>query len=160
MGRPKASRSAQKTLKMTPRADFAVQVFAPLSGQSGNAYISAAIEERIAAHAKKFGIDFARLWHPDATIRELRLFLLSDEYPFTEEQLERRAFIIAHMPFFYERDGDGAAVNERRARELYPRLDEWRTVEGDHWEAGRRMAAHLKQRGLTAPEWPPEENER
>jgi hypothetical protein len=131
-------------------------VFAPMQGQSGNAFISACIEALIPATAKKHDIDFAKLWHHDANIRELRLFLLSDEYPFPEPLLAKRQFVIAHMPFFYDRKGDEAVVNERRAQELYPRLAEWQAVQGDHWEAGRRMAAQLKKRAIAAPEWPPE----
>jgi hypothetical protein len=158
MGRPKGTRAAQKTLRLTPRAKFAVDVFAPLLAQSGNAYISTCVEAHTPLMSKQFGIDFAQLWHADPSVRELRKFALSDDYPFDSDEMLRRKFVRLHLAFFYSEAEDRTLeVNERAAVELYPRIDEWRAVAGDHWAPGRAMAAHLKERGLRAPEWPPKD---
>jgi hypothetical protein len=156
MGRPKTNRSAQKTLRLTERAQFAVKLFSPLAHQSGNAFISAAIETQIPSQAKKYEIDFAKLWHADESVRELRWYLLDDEYPFPEDHAQKRSFVLLHREFFYDELGGELVVNERRAKELHPSLDEWRAVEGDHWAPGRAMAERLRSRGLKAPVWPPE----
>lgn len=154
MPRPGTTRTKHKTLRLTERAQFAVSVFAPAQGQSGNAFISEATEGYIKVQSKKHGIDFDALWHTDECVRELRLFLLGTALD--EAMSARRRFVMLHRAFFYTANGDVLTVNEHAAHELHPLLDKWSSTPGDHWAPGRAMAEHLKTRGLPQPVWPPE----
>ena len=157
MGRSKQNKSQHKTLRLTEQAKFAVTFWAQHEGQSGNAFVEAAIKHYAKHMAKETGTPWAGLWHIQQSVRELRLFQLTDDqFPFDDEQAARRDFVLRHADFFYIEQADGTlTVNEDNAPELYPKLDEFRSVEGDHWAAGNAMAKHLKARGITPPVWPP-----
>lgn len=157
MARKKVNKSEHKTVRLTGQANFSVTFFAQLDGQSGNAFLEAAVQHYARHLAEKRKLPIGKIWHVHDGVRELRWFALSDDvYPFDDEQQKRRDFVMRHLDFFYEVIDDVTLiVREDNARELWPRIAEFEAVKGNHWAPGVAMAKHLDARGLPAPSWPP-----
>ena len=154
MGRKKIGKSQNKTLRLREQQKFAVNFWSQKLAQSGNAVIGQAVETWADDMSKKHRVNWRKVWHDEESVRELRKFLLTDDdFPFDDTQTALRRFVFLHREFFYT--GETAEVNERNAIELYPMIDKWRAVAGDHWAPGRAMNVHLKKRGLPEVVWPP-----
>jgi hypothetical protein len=100
---------------------------------------------------------------PDQLMGVRTLKLLNDErYPTTFDEDELRAFVSAHIEFFYIGQGTTDAPRRPFVDILWPLMDEflsiWRqTRSTDYWAAGEAMAESLRKAKVAAPVWPRKE---
>jgi hypothetical protein len=158
-----APKTAQKTVRLTQRTLFAIEAGAQLDEKSaGDAdFIAAAVvpfSERL--FRKKTGRAFDSFFHVNPGVRWCRVYAMRG-LPLDDTHEMRRAFVLKHRAFFFERgEGGKVTVNVANVEALVPEkieeLDAWRALSAkNYWDAGRAMAARLRDRGLTPPTWPP-----
>lgn len=141
------------TLRIDPRFRFALE----LLGRKTGATMTSLIERSIVQQATVLrigGLDWSELWHPEESVRSLRVAAIPDLMP-THEEERRASFCRLWHPFFYRSLKD-EEIHEPRLVCLWPSIEELLshfedTRSKDFFSVGRKMRAMLQKAGLDAP---------
>jgi hypothetical protein len=151
-------KTRHKTLRISAFTAFVVEVCASLEEKSETGVIESAIEEHAAAVSKRHGLKLRDLFHIHPGVAKLNLYLLR-EFPFADDDEERRNFVMEHRPFFYREEKGALSPHVPFVETLWHKktgIDAFTALGGkSHWDAGRAMADALRKRGLEPPAWPP-----
>lgn len=152
-------KSGQKSLRISARTQFGIEVCALIEKKSETAVIETAVEAHCRTVAKGAGVNLAELFHSNEGVRKLNLFLLKG-FPLDDDDEGRRGFVFEHRAFFFRKSDSSSVVvvNVPNVETLWPHIDEYRAAGVKrYWAAGEAMAKALKERGIAAPDWPPKE---
>ena len=151
-------KSGQKSLRISARTQFGIEVCALIEKKSETAVIETAVEAHCRTVAKGAGINLSELFHSHEGVRKLNLYLLKS-FPLDDDDEGRRGFVFEHRMFFFRKgEGGAAVVNVPNVETLWSRVDEYRAAGvKNYWASGEAMAKALRERGIAPPEWPPKE---
>ncbi len=171
-GRPKKDdsladtrKSASKTIRMRKRVHFTMELWSGFLSNDETAFIGLACEHYADALAEANGIQWRNIWHPHEGVRWLRIYAQIEDYPYTDDHEQRRAFVMLHRQFFYLGGEGQLAVNVPFVMALcgempddatrWHKLDAFSRQRASALAPGLAMAEELKARELTPPQWPP-----
>ena len=150
-------KSGQKSLRISARTKFAIEVCALVEKKSETALIESAVEGYCRTVAKAAGIKLGELFHAHEGVRMLNLYLIQD-FPLDDDNEARRGFVREHRAFFYREVKGDVQPNVPNIETLWPRIDEYRALGTKrYWASGEAMVKALEARELDAPTWPPKE---
>lgn len=151
------TRSKAISARLYPTTKFAAELYARLDRRSIASWLEDAIDQKVKADQKRFGIDWRDFDDPEPGVSEC-LMLLSDIRVDEDEDLAAR-FILQHKPFFMSKDAAGKWKPDRKKiAVLWEQLEHYaqrwvETRKEDMWAIGREMAKALKEAGITPPKW-------
>lgn len=150
-------KSGQKSLRISARIQFAIEVCSLIEKKSETALIESAVDAHCRAVAKAADIKLGDLFHAHEGVRKLNLYLLKD-FPLDDADEARRGFVREHRAFFYRDMKGDLQPNVPSIETLWPKIDEYRALGAKrYWASGEAMAKALRERELDAPTWPPKE---
>lgn len=97
----KLNKTGNKTLRLFQQTDFAVDFWSRQGRMFYNGWIEKAIEAYADQLSDETDVNWREVYDPDDSVRQLRVFALNPSfYPFSDEELEERAFVLEHHAFF------------------------------------------------------------
>ena len=154
----KLNKTGNKTLRLFQQTDFAVDFWSRQGRMFYNGWIEKAIEAYADQLSDETDVNWREVYDPDDSVRQLRVFALNPSfYPFSDEELEERAFVLEHHAFFYTKRSSGKpGVIRANARVLFPRLREFMATQEKNFAATQKeMTKALRDQGLSVDESKP-----